>query len=111
MARSVNRRNVGHAYERQVMHEMIDLGWPDCRTSRNDSRVLDAMKVDLTNTEPLSLQCKRWNSAPAYHKVLAEMPEGLNVILHKRPNKGEVAVMDKQTFYYFIKLLKQNNLI
>jgi hypothetical protein len=38
----VNRRNVGHAYERQIMHEMIDLGFTKCKTSRNESRILDA---------------------------------------------------------------------
>jgi len=59
----VNRRNVGHAYERQIMHEMIDLGFTKCKTSRNESRILDAQGSDLTGL-PFHVQCKRWIHAP-----------------------------------------------
>jgi len=34
-----------------------------------------------------------------------------NVIIHKRPNKGEIVVMDKESFYEIIKMLKVNQII
>jgi hypothetical protein len=41
------------------------------------------------------------------------MPEdnNYNIIIHKRPNKGEVVVMDKNSFYELVKMLKVNQII
>ena len=101
--RKNNSRAVGNAYERQIRLEFIELGWKNCQTSRYASKATDDMKVDLVNTEPFNVQIKRWSSAPSYHKVLSEMPDtGINIIVHKKPNRGEVVVMDKKSFYYMI---------
>jgi hypothetical protein len=108
-----NSRAVGHAYERQLRLEFITLGWDKCQTSRYASREHDDANVDFVGTPPFSIQAKRWTSAPSYHEVLKSMPEdgNYNVIIHKRPNKGEVAVMSKADFYEIIKMLKVNQII
>jgi hypothetical protein len=103
MMRKNNSRAVGNAYERQIRLEFIELGWKDCQTSRYASKETDDKKVDLVHTEPFNVQIKRWSSAPAYQKVLSEMPDtGINIIIHKKPNKGEVVVMEKRDFYYLL---------
>jgi hypothetical protein len=108
-----NSRAVGHTYERAVRLELIELGWTDCKTARYASRETDDANVDFVHTEPFNIQCKRWVSAPSYHEVLKSMPDdsNYNVILHKRPNKGEVVVMDKATFYALIEKLRFNGII
>lgn len=109
----VNRRQVGHDYERQVRLELIELGYEDCVTSRYGSKEMDDKLVDLLNTPPFNIQLKRWKSAPSYHDVLNAMPDDVNynVIFHKRPNKGEVVVMSKESFYEIVKMLKANQVI
>lgn len=108
-----NSRAVGHTYERQVRLELIELGWDKCKTSRYASREHDDANVDFVHTEPFNIQCKRWTNAPSYHEVLKSMPDdnNYNVIFHKRPNKGEVVVMDKDSFYEIIQMLKSNGII
>jgi len=102
-----NSRAVGNDYERQIRLELIKLGWPKCKTSRYASKMTDDALVDFVNTKPFNIQVKRWKSAPSYHEVLKAMPQdnNYNVIIHKRPNKGEVVVMDKATFYELVEML------
>ena len=108
-----NSRAVGHTYERKVRLELIELGWENCQTARYASRETDDANVDFVHTEPFNIQCKRWVSAPSYHEVLKSMPddENFNVIFHKRPNKGEVVVMDKNSFYALVEKLRYNGII
>ena len=105
--RTVNKRAVGNAYERQLRRELIELGWENCQTSRYASKATDDSLVDFVGTEPFNIQAKRWKSAPSYHEVLKTMPrdENYNVIIHKRPNKGEVVVMSKESFYEILEML------
>ena len=113
MMKKINARNAGHAYERQLRLELIALGWDKCQTSRYASKETDDAAVDFVNTKPFNIQAKRWKSAPSYHDVLKSMPDddNYNVIIHKRPNKGEVVVMDKETFYALIEKLRFNGVI
>jgi hypothetical protein len=113
MSNKNNSRAVGHAYERLIRLELIDLGWDSCMTSRYASRETDDANVDFVNTKPFNIQAKRWSHAPAYQEVLKSMPQdtNYNVVIHKKPNKGEVVVMDKSTFYELIKMLKGNQII
>lgn len=108
-----NSRAVGNAYERQIRLELINLGWDKCQTSRYASKMTDDALVDFVNTVPFNIQAKRWKSAPSYHEVLKAMPKdnNYNVVIHKRPNKGEVVVMDKSTFYQLIEMLRFNGVI
>lgn len=107
---SNRNRTAGHNLEREIAEEFRQLGFTDCTTSRYSSREMDDQSVDLCGTEPFYIQTKRYKSAPSYHSVLKSMPQkdGLyNVIIHRRPNQGDVAVMDKKTYYAMVYLLKQ----
>lgn len=105
----MNQRVKGHAYERKLAKEFRDLGWIDCKTSRYESRMIDDLKVDLTNTKPFNIQAKAVERLGSYHKILDEMPKdtNYNLIFHKRNNKGEVVVMSKDDFYELVNMLKQ----
>jgi hypothetical protein len=111
--RKNNARAVGCQYERQIRLELIALGFDKCQTSRYESKSTDDSNVDMCGTSPFNFQIKRWKSAPSYHEVLKSMPNdsNYNIIIHKRPNKGEVAVMDKATLYALIEKLKFNQII
>jgi hypothetical protein len=108
-----NSRAVGHAYERELRLQLISLGWDKCQTSRYASREMDDANVDFVHTEPFNIQAKRYSHAPAYQDVLKSMPDNgnYNVVIHKKPNKGEVVVMDKTTFYDLIEKLRFNGII
>lgn len=111
--RKNNSRAVGHTYERIIRKDFIDLGYPNCQTSRYASKEKDDQLVDLCGVDPWNVQIKRWTHAPSYQDVLKAMPQdsNYNIIIHKKPNKGEVVVMDKYTFYSLVLKLKANNLI
>lgn len=108
-----NSRAVGHTYERQIRKEFIELGYPNCQTSRYASKMMDDQLVDLCGVDPWNVQIKRWIHAPSYQEVLKAMPQdnNYNIIIHKKPNKGEVVVMDKESFYEIIKMLKSEHII
>lgn len=109
----VNARNVGHAYERKLAQEFRELGFKKTITSRYGSRFMDDQCVDLMYTQPFNIQAKRYNSAPSYFKWLNEMPkdENYNVVIHKKPNVGEVVVMSKDDFYEIVQMMIANGVI
>lgn len=111
MSGSTSRRK-GHQFERDVAARWRDMGF-DATTSRYTSRATDDAGVDLCGTAPFAIQCKAWKSAPAYHDVLAAMPQGsdFNVILHKRPHKGTVAVMSADDFEELVQMLRKERII
>lgn len=113
MSKKVNARSVGHAYERQIRKELIELGYDKCQTSRFASKMKDDQLVDLCFCDPWNIQAKRWVHAPSYHDILKAMPtdNNYNLIFHKRPNKGEVVVMSKEDFYEILQMLKSNGVI
>ena len=109
-----NSRAVGNAYERQIRLEFRAMGWDTCETTRYASHEIDGKSnIDLVRTKPFNIQVKRWSHAPAYQEVLKSMPqdENYNIIIHKKPNRGEVVVMDKSSFYEIIQMLKVNQII
>ena len=102
-------RQKGHAYERKIKNEFIEMGYSDCETSRYESKKLDDAKVDLTNTGIFHVQCKAVEILWSAHKTLSEMPtdEKINVVFHKKNRKGEVVSMTKEDFYRMIELIDE----
>lgn len=109
--RGKSARQKGHAYERKIRSEFVDLGFENCETSRYESKKLDDAKVDLCNTGPFNVQCKSVETLGSAHKTLSEMPndEKVNLVFHKRNNKGEVVSMKKEDFYNLMKILMINH--
>ena len=103
-----NSRNKGSSYERKLAKEFRSFGFTDCKTSRYASKMLDDMKVDLTNTGFFNVQAKAVERlSPSYHEILKSMPKdsNYNIIFHKRNNKGEVVVMSKEDFYEILEMM------
>lgn len=112
-------RTAGHNLEREVAKDFVQMGFQNCKTSRYASREKDDQKVDLCYTEPFNIQCKRTNQAPNFQELLSSMPQsnGYNIVIHRRPKRkgtkgaGDVAVMDKRTFYAMLYTLKRSDLL
>lgn len=102
-------RQKGHAYERKIKNEFIEIGFSDCETSRYESKKVDDSKVDLCNTGPFNVQCKAVETLGSAHKTLKEMPtdENINLVFHKRNRKGEVVSMMKEDFYKILEVFKK----
>lgn len=111
-----NNRNAGNSYERDLMNEFREL-FPNILTSRNASRVMDALKVDFVNTAPFNIQAKYTQNYPNFYELLNEMPQdtNYNIVVHKK-NKGkgsaknEIVVMTKQDFIEILKLFFRENI-
>ena len=101
-------REAGNKYELWIM-DKIKFLFPNILTSRNESRTLDAQKVDFCNTNPFQIQCKLTQQTPNVD-ILDEMPEGKNVIIWgktRRKNKnivknGDYVIMKLETFIELI---------
>lgn len=103
-----NGRNKGNAYERKLAKEFRELGFVNCKTSRYESKMLDDLKVDLTNTGFFNVQAKAVERlSPTHHDILESMPKdsNYNVIFHKRNRKGDIVVMSKDDFYELVQML------
>ena len=101
-------KNKGSAYERKLAKEWREFGFSDCKTSRFESKMLDDLGVDLTNTGIFNIQAKAVERlSPSYHEILASMPKdnNYNLIFHKRNRKGDVVVMTKEDFYDILQML------
>lgn len=103
-----NGRNKGNSYERKLAEEFRSMGFSKCKTSRYESKMLDDMKVDLTNTGFFNVQAKAVERlSPGYHDILKSMPKdtNYNLVFHKRNRKGDVVVMSKEDFYEIVEML------
>ena len=103
----INSRSKGTSYERKLAKEWREFGF-NTKTSRYESKMLDDMKVDLTNTGIFNIQAKAVERlSPSYHDILDSMPKdnNYNCIFHKRNRKGEVVVMTKEDFYDIVQML------
>ena len=88
-------------------------------TSRSESRSRDAQKIDLINKDelkngslPIQIQCKSLSKGANYTRLMSEMPEGQNIVMHQYTEKskmgrfitkGEYAIIDLD---FFMELLK-----
>jgi hypothetical protein len=105
-----SNRDKGHAYERKIMNELKHL-FPDVKTSRNESKLLDDLKVDLAFTDPYCIQCKATERTAPYGMILKDIqkafPKKIPVILHKRNYQMEVAVISKYDFFLILQKLQE----
>lgn len=107
-------KNKGSAYERKLAIEFRGLGFEDCKTSRFESKMLDDLGVDLTNTGCFNVQAKAVERmTKSYHDILSSMPRdnNYNTIFHKRNRKGEVVVMTKEDFYEILEMLIKSGIV
>lgn len=95
---SSRNRNAGNNLERRVMHDMQEI-YPKCKTSRNESRTLDAKKVDLTDTPPFAFQIKSSATRVPYDSILEEMDtEDVKVVIHDYTEKKGTRFYSKERY-------------
>jgi hypothetical protein len=101
---SNRNRTAGHNWERECQKVLLPL-FPKTLTSRNESRTLDNLKVDLTHTDPFYFQCKTTATKLDYHTLLNEMPQDnhVNVLLHRLTKKVNTRFI-KQDDYAILKM-------
>lgn len=121
--KNLGRRNrqAGFAFERQLAKEFRQLGFSQCRTTREASRLLDSCSVDLWGL-PYNVQAKNVRGYVCYEEIFSDihnllnknMPERLvypTIIFHKQKGNERV-IMKKEDFYNLIsKILRYENSI
>ena len=104
---SNRNRTAGHNWEREVIKDLKKLGFENAASSRYESKKADDAGIDIVGTGPFNFQCKNESKRPDYHKLISEMPSGINMVLHKYTKKtekgkfvcqGKYAVIDYETF-------------
>lgn len=101
-------RTRGHAFERKIVNELIEIGI-DCCTSRLASKALDDMGVDIfiKDGTPINIQCKANNIHRNPIPVFKHMPEddNYNIVIEKVIGDGEWVYMSKKDFYEILNIL------
>ena len=95
----MNNRNKGNNYERQLCKE-LKYFFKDIMTSRSESKNLDNKGVDFCNTGIFNIQAKAVERLRGgHHEILQAMPkDGINLVFHKRNNKGTTVTMTLDSF-------------
>ncbi len=104
-SRGLSARRKGIAYELEIMHKFREVGYENATTSRNESRINDALKVDLCNTGIWNVQCKAQEKLmTSLHEELKQMPKDdkINVVFHKKSNKGSIVAMSEADFFKLV---------
>jgi hypothetical protein len=121
------RRNkiAGSGWERTLAQMFRDIGFTDVITTRQGSRELDALKIDLMNSNTskegrlaYNIQAKNIRGHIPYAKVIAELPieENItNVICHKMTRKvgnrfveqDQFAILYLDDFMNMVKRLRE----
>lgn len=115
----VNNRRRGHSFELEVIHDLKEV-YPRAVSSRQESRSLDAQKVDICYTPPFNFQCKVHTQRVDYSGILDSMPKtGINVVLHKYAvrtksnfiTKGKYAILKYEDFLNLLNERKKDNTV
>jgi hypothetical protein len=108
---SARNKKAGDKYELWFIKAIKSI-WPKAGSSRNESRALDAKKVDVINTFPFQFQLKLQKNYPDI-RILDQMPEGNNVIVWGKTEKAEKNFIKKGDYAImkldlFLDLIKEN---
>jgi len=107
-----NNRRAGHDFERRLRLWFRNLGWDRCETTRYASRELDDQCIDLKDTDPFQVQAK-YTQQINIHRELSKMPknEKMNLLFHKRKNKGIIVAMTIEDFEELLNMLISEKII
>lgn len=99
----INSRVKGKSFELAVIKTFKEKGWTECVSSRSESKRTDDAGIDLCYSEPFQVQCKAVEKlSPAPHDIVKQMPEGMNVIFHKKNHKGVMVYMTEELFWELV---------
>lgn len=108
-------RTAGHAFERDIVNHLKKIGFHDVSSSRLSSRLRDSQKIDIVNKDEdangrlqYNIQCKcTVQGQLSYAKTLEELPEVpnvVNVVLHKTTKKSPAGKFMHCGSYAFLSL-------
>ena len=105
----------GNAYECTIAQELRDLGYPNIKTSRSESKAMDDRKVDLVDLDNKLCfypQLKATMNTPDYFGISKQCPlkDKPFVIFWKKikatestfRSEGEIVMLPKEFFYKLI---------
>ena len=108
-------RNKGSRYELKIIKELTELGYKGLKSSRSESRNLDADKIDIAETEdklPCYVQCKCTKVTPDVITNINNCPRKdrpMAIFWNKQVDKansigsaGEYVIITKDYFYNLI---------
>ena len=112
-------RSAGHSFEREIVKLYKEIGFKEAVTCRYASRMMDDLKVDICQVDPLYNQCKDTQKNVDHHKILSDMPEEkgkINILLHRKRvkqgsrfyKKGDYAILEMNDFMKMVKFCKDN---
>lgn len=98
---------------------MKSIGYSGVCRSAGESRVLDAQKVDIADSNnelEVAIQAKNYQNFPNYFDIKSECPDSRDFVLiwKKSPkgdeasSKGTVAVLDVEFFYKLLECYHKN---
>lgn len=106
----INSRKKGVVYEQYLARKFRENGYPECLTSRFESKRIDDVGVDLCYTGNWLVQAKAVEKlSPSVHDVLSSMPDGDRVVFWKKNRKGTVVCMEEELFWKLLKVYDTNN--
>jgi len=104
----IKSKKKGNAYEVKIMGEVREF-FPDVKTSRSESKILDDKKIDLAFTDPFTIQCKATKTSPPYALILRDMkkayPDKTPLLFHKRNYEKETVTLFKDDLYKIFRTL------
>ena len=116
-AQASRNKKKGNKYELDIIHQLTNLGFKGLKSSRSESKNLDAAKIDIAETEDkLScyIQCKATANTPNIENIINDCPikDRPLVIFWKKQKvnekQPEFVLLPKDYFYTLLK--KYHNL-
>lgn len=101
-------RRKGNSWERQIVNDLKSIGYPNCVSSRSESKRMDDAKVDIIDLDGqlnCHIQAKATKNLPNYHKIREDCPlkDKPLVIACKQPEKTPIVILELSYFYQLIK--------
>ena len=99
--RGKSARSRGHAFEVYIVNLLKEHGY-QATSARQASRRLDEQGIDIETDAPFNIQCKYVEAlSPGAHDLIKGMPQHkdrVNILAHKRAQKGTIISMSLQDF-------------
>lgn len=106
----INSKDKGKRFERWCCKWWHSITGREVERTAAVAPQLDNAGIDLIGTGLWVVQCKAVERSMDHHTILDRMPldAGINVVLHKRKNRGTVVSMRLDDFAWVVTKLEQH---
>ena len=98
-------RTKGHSYEREIAREFKEMGFPTAERQL-EYQISEAFGVDLKNTDPFLVQCKRgrkWASISKIKEIKRAFEQYIPLLITKGDREESVVCMYLRDFKELVK--------